>query len=356
MKMKKIISLLSALSFFAMLQTGLAQQHDYPAYPKTDIVFEQLEANLDINEQMQVSGEVNYSVRFNIGVSDSLQLNAERMQVSDVLVNGRTMDFSFNDGKLTIFLMDEFNRNDNATIGITYSTEPVFGFLKNYGGTMFTSQLPLSTSHWLPVIDHPGITVATDITVSHPSSKKLVMTGRRAANSVVSVEKEETRYVSRYPVPVTSLFLAIGDFQSESRSHNSIEYHIHSEQPNGDHFDANELIEVAGESISKMEELTGVEYPHSSLHIVILDDLMWESRMFGAGAILVDANYSAEDQVKYGIAGQWAGVMLREMQWSGPEALQLLMGYFANELDIDPIEMESMQDWDSLTRQHRWII
>jgi len=346
--MKKIICLVSALSLIVLIQIGAAQQHDYPAYPKTDIVIEHLEASLDINDQMQINGDASYSVRFNIGVSDSLQLNAERMQISDVLVNDRTMDFEFNDDKLTVFLAEEFNRNDTATIALTYSTEPVFGFLKNYGGTMFTSQLPRSTSHWLPVIDHPGMTMTTDITVNHPSSKKVVMTGRQASNSVISVEQEESRFESRYPVPVTSLFLAIGAFQTESRTINQIQYHIHSEQPNGANFDKYELIELAGESINRMEELTGVEYPYSDIHIIILNDLVWEDRTFGAGAILADADFAIEDQIKYGIAGQWAGVLLREMQWSEPEALQLLMGYFAQELDFQSVERESMQEWDSL--------
>ncbi|CAN5116768.1 hypothetical protein BH23BAC3_BH23BAC3_09710 [soil metagenome] len=346
--MKKIVCLLSALSLLVLLQIGVAQQHDYPAYPKTDLVFEHLDAILEINEQMQIRGEVTYTVRFKIGVTDSLQLLAGRMQIDDVLVNDRTMNYEINDDKLTVFIDEQFNRNDTATIHINYTTEPAFGVLKNYSGTMFTSQLPRSASHWLPGLDHPGISMTTNFTVAHPSSQKLVMTGRETGNSVISVEQEETRFESRYPVPITSLFLVLGDFQSESRTINTIQYHIHSEQPNGVDIEKYQLMELASEAVQTMEELTGAEYPYRDLHIVMVQDLVWEIRTFGAGSILADMEFSSEEQIKYGIMGQWAGVMLREMQWSQPEALQLLMGYFANELDLEAVERESMQDWDSL--------
>lgn len=345
--MKKIIVLISVTLSFMFAQQGIAQQFDYPAYPIMDLTFTKLEATLEIDEQSQIKGDVLYSVQFNVGVSDSIQVDAERMAVEDVIVNERTMDYEFREGKLTIFLDEEFERGDNTSIRIVYTTDPVFGVLQNYSGTTFSSQLPLSTSHWLPLPDHPGISFMTDISVIHPSSRKLVMTGRRVSNEVISVDQEKTRYVSQYPVPATALFFAIGAFQTDTREINNTRYHIHVEQPNDVELDRYSLMGLADETVQQMESSMGREYPMGDLHIVMMKDIVWENRTFGAGTVLADLSYSAEDQIKFGVAGQWAGVMLREMEWSEPEAIQLLMGFAASVLELESIDRNSMQEWDS---------
>lgn len=345
--MKKIIVLISVTLSFMFAQQGIAQQFDYPAYPIMDLTFTKLEATLEIDEQSQIKGDVLYSVQFNVGVSDSIQVDAERMAVEDVIVNERTMDYEFREGKLTIFLDEEFERGDNTSIRIVYTTDPVFGVLQNYSGTTFSSQLPLSTSHWLPLPDHPGISFTTDISVIHPSSRKLVMTGRRVSNEVISVDQEKTRYVSQYPVPATALFFAIGAFQTDTREINNTRYHIHVEQPNDVELDRYSLMGLADETVQQMESSMGREYPMGDLHIVMMKDIVWENRTFGAGTVLADLSYSAEDQIKFGVAGQWAGGRLREMEWSEPEAIQLLMGFAASVLELESIDRNSMQEWDS---------
>ena len=347
--MKKTVYLLLITFLLLITRCVIAQQHDYPSYPKTDFDIELLDGSIEISEQMQIRGDVSYFVRFNVGVTDSVHLDAERIQIEDVLVNDRTMDYEFSSNQLTIFLDEQFERGDTADIRLIYTAQPGFGLLKNYSGTIFTSQLPMSRSHWLPVLDHPGVIMSTDLTVTHPSSRTLVMTGSEVSNSVVSVDQEETRFRSQYPVPVTALFFAIGAFEENARTVNNIRYKIYDEQPNGDRPDTYQLQNVAAEAVQKMENITGVEYPHSDLHIVLMSDLVWENRTFGAGAVVADLSRSLENQIKYGIAGQWAGVMVREMEWNDPYAVQFLQGNFANELDItEPAERDSLQQWDDL--------
>lgn len=346
--MRHCTTLFLAIGLLLIARSGSAQQHDYPRYPKTDFTIEHLEAALEINEQKQIKGDVTYSIRWIIGGADSLLLDAERIQIDDVLLNERTMDYAFNDNKLTIYFNETFNRNDTATLRLLYSADPTFGIHSNYSGTVFTSLLPLSTNHWLPVLDHPGMAMTTDITVTHPSSRTLIMSGRKTGNSVVSVEQEQTRYESRYPIPVTALFFAIGAFQPDSRTIDNVRYNLFAEQPNGADFDLYSIQKSAAETVQQMEEITGVDYPYSDLHVVMMDDLVWETRTFGAGTILVDLSHSVEQQVRYGVAAQWAGVITRNMSWSDPYAVQLMQGYFARELNLEPSPADSLLPWDSL--------
>ncbi|REL24109.1 hypothetical protein DYD21_20075 [Rhodohalobacter sp. SW132] len=333
--MKNVTILFTLLFAILLTLPTSAQEHDYPAYPPMDFRFQHLEGTLEITEMAEIRGDITYTIRFLGETSDSLVIDAERMQVEDIRVDERTMDFEFSEGKLTIFLDEEYSRNDTATLQIVYSTRPVFGVLNNYRGTIFSSGLPLSTSHWLPVLDHPGVSATTDLRVVHPSSRTMVMTGQQRSNEVVSVEQEETRYASQYPVPLTSLFFAVGPFQSDSRSIDNVRYHIHTERPNGTELEEYRLQNIAAETIEELTEITGIEYPLSDLHILILNDLIGEERPFGAGTVLVDVNHSIDEQIIFGTAGQWAGVMVREMEWKDPEALQLLMGFFAEKLDLN---------------------
>ena len=48
--------------------------------------------------------------------------------------------------------------------------------------------------------------------------------------------------------------------------------------------------------------------------------------------------------------GQWAGIQMREMQWQETDALQLLHGYFGNQLGLTSV-WDTLQPWNSLYKK-----
>ena len=327
------------------------ESYDYESYPQLDVTYDYLEGTLEIGPQGQIKGDISYDIRFNIELSDSITLQAPRMLIEDVLLDERTMDFEIHDDKLIVYLDETFTRSQRANLRVFYTTTPVFGVLQTYRGTFFTSQLPKSTRHWLPVADYPSTMVSYDFTVRHPAGKTVVMSGALVSNEVISVDEEETRYRSATRRPVTSLFFALSDFQSVNRVVNSTNIRLHIEQPNQVDLSPEFLIGLADETISRMEDLTGVEYPYSNLHLVALHDLVWEERTFGAGTVILDVDKDLEQQVLFGVMGQWAGVQLREMEWSDADALLLAQGYFGNQLGISSVSGDTLQPWDALYKK-----
>lgn len=348
--MKKTTALFILLLVFSisLLQ---AQTYDYPSYPRLDVTYEHMEGEIDVSPLGEIRGDISYDIRFNVEKSDSIELNAVRMQVENVLLDERTMDFEVHNDLLIVYLDDTFARSQLANLRVVYSTTPLFGVLRTYRGTIFSSQLPRSTRHWLPIADYPSTQVSYDLTFSHPAGKSLVMSGSLFSNTVESVDTEVTQYRSATRRPVNSLFFAISDFETTNKVLNSKNIRMHVEQPNSVDINPDELTALADKTIQRMEDLTGSQYPYRNLHLVAVHDLMWEHRTFGSGVILIDLNSNIEQQIVYGVMGQWAGVQLREMQWQEADAIQLLHGYFGNQLGLESFREDTLQAWNSLYKK-----
>ncbi|MEX0662284.1 MAG: HEAT repeat domain-containing protein [Balneolaceae bacterium] len=316
-------------------EIAVAQNTDYEQFRKMDVQFSHMDAEIRVGDLGSIEGEVDYDVRFLIGDIDSLMFDAVQMQVDDVIVNERTMDFEVSGDQLIIFLDDPFAAGDSAEISIVYKANPQFGLHRNYNNTIFTSLLPLSTKHWLPIIDHPRVSFSTDIMFIYSSSDQVVANGNRSENEVISIDEQSTRFVSRYALPATSLFFAVGDFEEQSRTINDNEIFLYQESAISDLQVGDEIFSMADSTLRELEELTGVDYPHRDLHVVVLNDVMWETRKAGSGVILVDSNENLSEQIQFGIMNQWAGVLLRDEQWNEPDAIQILNGYFAYELGLN---------------------
>lgn len=323
--------------FFA--DVTVAQNSDYEQFRKMDIQFNHMDAEIRVGELGSIEGDVEFNGRFLIGEIDSLMFDAVQMQVDDVIVNERTMDFEVIGDQLIVHLDDPFAAGEPANIRIVYKANPQFGLHRNYNNTIFTSLLPLSTKHWLPIVDHPRVSFTTDITFIHSSSKQVVTNGNRRENGVISIDEQSTRFESHFALPSTSLFFAIGDFDEQSRQMADNEIFVYQEFSDLDIPD--EIFSIADSTLRELENLTGVDYPYRDLHLVVLEDVMWETRKAGSGVVLLDSNENLADQIQFGIMNQWAGIILREEQWSEPDAIQILNGFFAHHLGMN-VQTEQM--------------
>lgn len=337
---RKVISALILIFLFTASSLS-AQTFDYEKFPKLDFKTEHLKGDIRVTDQVTIEGDIEYTIRFQIGNVDSLILNAVKMQVEDVVFNERTTDFEVVDDQLVVFIDEEIERNDPATVRIRYIAEPVFGLHQNYLGTIYSSLLPLASRHWLPGIDHPSLSFTTDLSITHPSARQVISNGRVEGSEVAAVDEETTRFRSRYPVTSASLFFAIGEYDQIVVENSNYSVIVSSEMPGIDEQEAETLASEVIELLEFFTDYTGADYPYSTVQILLLNDLKWEVRNYAGGIILADLNLDLSDQVRYGVLGQWAGLLASAMQWSEPEAVQILKGYLANAAG-----MELNSDWE----------
>jgi hypothetical protein len=326
MKLLKTFTILIVLSLLAL--PAEAQNWDYEKYPRLDADLQHLSADIRISEDGFIEGDVVYNARFKRNQTDSLTFHAARMNIISVSVNDEVQDHRVDDDRLIIQLSEEFSKDYVAAIRIQYDTSPVFGVHRNGSGTIWTSMLPKSTRHWLPVIDHPRASFTTDIIFTHPSGMEMLASGMRAGSEVLSVDEERTTFTSSREIAATALAWAVGDFDvvgSTDVSGSTI--YLYSESDVSD----DGLISTASNAFTAVRDDLGADFPFQDLHIVVLDEDYWETKSYGAGVIYVYKNSgNFEQQIQKGVIAQWAGAQLREEQWSDPDAINLLQAHIAN--------------------------
>lgn len=344
--MKKISILFTIVLFFGSTNPLYSQDWDYQKYPKMDITLQHLNADIRIDEFGAIEGDVLYRATVNIDDPDSLVFDASRLNIMGVSVNETEREFTVSNDRLVIFLDEAFVRESVLNIRIQYDGNPKYGVLRDVNRTTWTSQLPQTTRHWLPVMDHPRVQFTTELLVTHPSGQTLVANGQRVSSEVVSVEEERTTYVSNNPIPATSLAWVLGELTEHSSAtvnrirrsgiQAPIQVRVYSESDLSSDSDFSEL---AATTIQTVRDQVDAPYPYRDMNIVVLDNDFWETKSYAAGIIFVYRDHGDFDQqIQRGVLSQWIGTQIREEQWSDAGAIHSAHAFLANQLfEFEPM-------------------
>jgi HEAT repeat protein len=327
-----------------------AQSWDYEPYPYMPVDIHHLDAEIRITETGEIEGDLLYRMAFLDSGIDSLVFDAPGAEIERVVVNGTNRNHQKDSGRLIIYLDEEtFDREDETTLQIRYRAAPLFGLHQTARGDFFTSFLPKTTSHWLPVIDHPRVDFTTELVIIHPSGKNVFANGRVGESGVVSVDEEMTTYVSNRPITPGGLFFVLGSFERAASTIDAgffdsvdedvarhfqrrADPQIHLYAASGSE-DAAEILTAAASAYHKLAGHTGMPFPFRDLQLILLEDDYWETRNHGSGVIYLFRNgYDIEEQIRIGLIGQWFGMVKREVTWSEGDAVNILGASVYNQL------------------------
>ncbi|MEL7834998.1 hypothetical protein [Fodinibius sp. Rm-B-1B1-1] len=324
------IGFLSALLLAVFLMMGSAtdlraQSFDHEPYPKLDFDFISLDLNLGVQPQnMRIDGQATYQVEANISGADTLTLYASHLDISNVSVNGESADFSLQNDSLFVPVDDSAEAGSRYEVNIRYSGRPQFGMLQDHHETVWTSFLPKAQRHWVPIVDHPQVTLRTNFTIAVPSGVQVWATGKKVDEEVVSVDAMRYRFASQRDVPASALMFTIGDFEQQSTGYGIKKINVAVEKSLSEQVDPKQLLQKAYDYLGMVEDEMEREYPFEELQVVALEDHHGETKSWGASTIYVYENRGNIDvQLVRGIIGQWFGVQQRERQWSQADAINL---------------------------------
>jgi len=350
---KLTLSLLSFVFIFAFIQDLSAQNWDYKAYPLMPFEISHLDAELNINDTGSIEGDILYLIKLKDGNLDSLVLDSRDIEILATVINNESKEFYIENNQLVVLTDDDYERGDEISLRIQYRTTPDFGYYQTAKGTFFTSFLPLATSHWLPVPDHPRIEFTSEFIFTHPAGKTVVSNGSRASMEIESVSEETTSFTSNKMLSPVDISFAMGelnmisstqngfDFQSEYSSmfERRSDHQIHIYSENSD-LQADQLLQSAVDAYGTLYENLNIGYPFRDLSIVVLDDHFWETKSYGAGIIYLYLNSGdLEAQLERAMTGVWLGAHFRAEQWSDPGAIVALQGWTHNALfDLDYVK------------------
>lgn len=361
------------LLFFLIFSSCLyAQNWDFEKYPRLQVDLTHMDAEIRITDGGLIEGDIRYSGTMRQSRTDSIKLHAIGMNIISVAVNGQNKEYRADDDKMVIMLNQTLTRGQTVNIRIQYDTEPGFGVHVNSNGTIWTSLLPKTTRHWLPVIDHPRIAFTSEIAFTYPTGKIMVASGRRGSSELLSVDEEITTFSSTRPVPASALSWAVGNFRDVSSTTSQAagftafqrrsdpQIYIYSETGSNN----TELLGAAADAFQRVQRELGSEFPFRDLHIVVLEEDYWETKNYGAGVIFVQGNSGdLVQQIQIGTLAQWIGTHIREEQWSDASAIHMLQALYANRLfsfdlktdpETEPYHMFSnrkLSGWQSFLQQ-----
>ncbi|MEX0822968.1 MAG: HEAT repeat domain-containing protein [Balneolaceae bacterium] len=353
------------------VSNSYGQSWDFEKYPKLDISFQHLDAEIRLHENGLIEGDLLYNFRFNVDGVDSLIFDGTRMDITGLSINNNPAEFSVEKDIIIIYLPVQFESSDSASLRIQYRTDPGFGIHKNHLDTSWSSLLPRSVRHWLPVIDHPRARFTTEMVFTYPSGKTIISNGRKGDSDIVSVEEEVTTFTSSRPLAASSLNWAYGDlelvastidnYQSQSQDASAFQrrsdsqIYFYSELPQSED---EELLSVAASAFESVQADLDVRYPFRDLYIVLLEDDKWEIKPYSSGVLYMFRNQgNLETQIRKGVLNQWIGGYITEEQWSDAAAVQLLTAYLANrlfELQLTSDEEEAPYHTLSFSEFSKW--
>lgn len=363
--MKRFKFIFTLFIFFGCANILYSQNWDYEKYPKLDIDLLHLNTDLRIDEFGMIEGDVLYRASVNIDDPDSLIFDASRLNIQMVSVNDAEKEFSVQNDHLIIYLDQVFARESVLNIRIQYQANPHFGVHRDVNRTTWTSQLPKSTRHWLPIIDHPRVQFTTEFVFTYPSGNTMIANGRSESSGVLSVDEERSTFISSNPIPATALGWILGDLTEISSGTVSrlrrdgnpspIQVRVYSESESSGE---SGLAEVASSAIQSVRNELGVLYPYRDLNVVMLDNDFWETKWYAAGIIFVYRDHgNIEQQIRRGVISQWFGTSVREEQWSDADAIHAAHAILAEQLfDFKPLTDMNIEPYDvfSLYNFSKW--
>lgn len=323
---RKIFIALFVFSFLiGSVVTLQAQSFDHELHPKLDFEFKSLQLDLGIQPQnLRIDGAATYQIKANVSGADTVTLYAAHMDISNVLVDRKTVDYSLHNDSLFIPLSEPAKAGQQYELSIRYSGNTRFGLLKNVHGTAWTSQLPKAQRHWVPIVDNPHVELKTSFNFSVPAGYQVWATGKKTGEKAASVNVMKFHFATEKEVPASSLAFAVGKFESQSTSFGVKEINLAVEQALSDSVDSRKLLQDAYEFAGLVEDSLRREYPYSRLNIVVLDDHSGETKQWGATTVFAYENVgNLKAQIYRGIIAQWFGVYQRPAQWSQGDAITL---------------------------------
>lgn len=365
---KPMVRSITILLFSLLFATTVQSQNwDYEKYPDRNVTFTHLYADIRLSEGPMISGDIIYTASVRRESVNSINFHSVGMNIISVEVNGMQKNYRIRNNNLIVDLNSSYDRGEVIQIRIQYDTNPYFGIHMNPNGTIWSSLLPNSIQHWMPVFENPGVSLTTDLIFTHNSDVSIVSNGRRGDVKIVSVDESVTSFSLNVAIPITGISFVAGDFSNAINTISSDilgfgrrvdpQIHIYSENNN---LELNELLEYAVQTYRAVEEYVSIQYPFRDLHIVILEDDYLEVKNYGAGIIYLYLNRGdLKFQIERTVAAQWAGVYLREYQWANPEVSLFLQATIINELFKREIEVfgENLEPYNKLAdiELNKWL-
>lgn len=210
-----------SLSFFIILfscivnaQQGNLNEHQNNKKEQIHVDFLENKTHIWVDaKSKEVKGEVKYTFKILKPVT-SIYIDAQNMKVENVSLNGKKVNFEYDNKRIVID--SKFKIETKHSITITYRTTPkkALYFVKDYQGNdqIWTQGQGKYTSNWLPSFDDMNEKIEFDLTINFRKGYEVISNGKLIKTESVNDSIQSWHYDMQKPMSSYLVAFAIGKY------------------------------------------------------------------------------------------------------------------------------------------------
>jgi aminopeptidase N len=274
----------------------------------------------------------------------TLTLDAKSMQIEKVELEGKSVQHTYNDDKLTIPLGREYKPSEKLRLYIKYKALP---YSKVTGGSaaitddrglyfintdgeiadkphqIWTQGETEANSHWMPTIDKPNERMTIQIELTVPEKIQTLSNGIKISAESIGNNMRTDVWKMDKPIQVYAAMFAIGKFAIVKDKWRDKEVNYYVERDYEPY--AKKMFNNTPEMMEFFSKITGVDYPWQKYDQVVVRDYVSGAMENTTASLygefmnqnfreIADVNY--EDIVSHELFHQWFGDYVTMESWS----------------------------------------
>ena len=223
-------------------------------------------------ESKSVFGKVTYAFKVKSSI-DTIRIDAKNMDFSEVIVNGKKVNFKNNKKELLLF--EGFKKGSNK-LAFNYECKPkqAFYFVGEADNLqIWTQGQGKYTSYWLPSFDDVNEKVVFNLNITFNKDFEVLSNGKLLKSSIIENVKT-WNYGMQKPMSSYLLMVAIGKFvKQESKSKSGIPLEFYLDKNDSDKFEP--TYRYSKQIFDFFEKKIGVKYPWKIYRQVPVRDFLY---------------------------------------------------------------------------------
>ena len=308
-----------------------------------DLVHTKLKVDFNFSDKT-MNGEAWVTLKPHYYDANKVVLDANTMIISEVKLNEKNLNFTYNDFDLEIVLPKTYTKNQEFTLYIKYLSQPekvkdrgskaitdakglyfinTDGFDKNKTAQIWTQGETQANSAWFPTIDAPNQKMTQEIEITVPN--KYVTLSNGALINQIKKGKNRTDHwkLDKKHAPYLA-FIGVGEFEIIKDNYKNIPVDYYVEKEYAPY--AKEIFGLTPEMIGFFETKLGVDFPWNKYSQIVVRDYV-SGAMENTTAVvhgeqayqkpgqLIDNNIQ-ENTIAHEIFHHWFGNLVTSESWS----------------------------------------
>ena len=333
--------------FFTLLCSSIFSQTPDNYKPEREKIFDLVHTKLKVDfnfSDKTMNGEAWVTLKPHYYDANKVVLDANTMIISEVKINEKNLNFTYNDFDLEIVLPKTYTKNQEFTLYIKYLSQPekvkdrgskaitdakglyfinTDGFDKNKTAQIWTQGETQANSAWFPTIDAPNQKMTQEIEITVPN--KYVTLSNGALINQIKKGKNRTDHwkLEKKHAPYLA-FLGVGEFEIIKDNYKNIPVDYYVEKEYAPY--AKEIFGLTPEMIGFFETKLGVDFPWNKYSQIVVRDYV-SGAMENTTAVvhgeqayqkpgqLIDNNIQ-ENTIAHEIFHHWFGNLVTSESWS----------------------------------------